>query len=876
MPFNDLKVKAGQKLITIGDVELDKCRHTTAQSVLDGEITISDSLAQGATTALAITGGTALNFVNSTPFILWDSEVIKVTVDSNIQLTVISRGHFGTIDVAHTPSDAILQHLGEADGSCYGTPFTCNSPDSFEANTKLLFRFPSTQLALDQVFYSGYKSWDHKPGAIDPGQSMGKRAGATLTILDGVDNDVYVPYPDRRTDRGTLFTKLIARHPNFENRPIKIHTGFDPLNLNFDNFITREYIIDKAQLKNGVFTISALDPLILSDDAKSKAPVASKGTNTIAIIDASGTITYTGAPAFDYGVATTTVFVRIDSEVIECTVLSDFVLTIDARAIGGTEQADHDVNATIQECLVFDDVNVVEIIETLLTDFTGIPSVFLDDYTDVKAATSTITLTRNINKPTAVKKLIDELIKNGDLTMFYDEVTSIIKIKQVADADIEPININEDDHIGQDSIEFTRDTKNQFTRYTVAWGPNDITEDDGLENFSVVFQSVNLGNEQPRFIGEINEKKTFFNPWLTTSSADTTKGTAIAQRVIDRVEDVPIIAEFDLDIESVFFTQGGNLELGSIINLSSGRAVNVDGSNRAANHQVLSIKDKGGMRYRIKTKLFQDPLAGVNVDFTISDNKEDYDMSTEFAPAAGNYVILINTGVTIGSTSTSNPAFTTGTQAAGVTFDFIIKGSILGAGGAGGDGATSNVNVDTTDFVVFFQGSAALIGGDSMELTVPCTINAGSGAIWAGGGGAAGTQSRAEYEHEVNDSGEFNVITRITSKIEGNGGSGGAGYVGGLGADRGVITFTFTPDDPPPDITNRVTGQTVISVNGQNGSVGGPGVVGSISGGDFGESGDDAPASTSGGASGLAIKTNGNAVVITSGDNPINIKGAIL
>jgi hypothetical protein len=862
MTFNTLKVTAGQKIVTIGDVELDRCQHTTAQSVLDGAITISDSLAQGATTTLAITGGTALSFVNSTPFILWDSEVIKVTVDSDIQLTVISRGHFGTIDVAHSPSSAILQHLGEADGSCYGTPFTCNSPDSFEANTKLLFRFPSTQLDLDQVFYNGYDKWSHKAGTVDPGQSMGKRAGATLTIKDSVDNDVYVPYTDRRTDRGTLFTKLIARHPNFEGRPIKIHTGFDPLDLDFANFITREYVIDKAQLKNGVFTISALDPLILSDDAKSKAPVASKGTNTIAIIDASTTITYTGAPAFDYGAATSKAFVRIDSEVIECTVLSDFVLTIDNRAIGGTEQSDHNINATIQECLVFTAVNVVEIIETLLTDFTGIPSSFLDDYTAVKAATSTITLTRNINKPTSVKKLIDELIKNGDLTMFYDEITSKIKIKQVADADVEPININEDDHIGQDSIEFTRDTKNQFTRYSVAWGPNDITEDTGEENFSIIFQSINLGNEQPEFIGEINEKKLFFNPWLTTSNDDVIIGTSIAQRVIDRVEDVPIIAEFDLDIESVFSTQGGNLELGSIINLSSGRAVNVDGSNRAANHQVLSIKDKGGMRYRIKTKLFQDPLAGVNVDFTISVDKEDYDLSTEFAPVAGNYVILIETGVTIGSTSTSNPAFTTGAQAAGVTFDFVIKGSILGTGGAGGNGGIILNKTPAPPLQVGDDGDPGGSGGDALELTVPCTINAGSGAIWSGGGGAGGTRSALS----INPG-----LTTLTA-FEGNGGSGASGYVASAGGDGGVITFSGFP-----------AVNIVFSVDGATGGPGGAGVIAGVSGGDFGDQGDTPISDPSlpgvggvGGIAGLAIVTNGNNVVITSGNNPINIKGGIL
>jgi len=356
MSFNDLKTKDSQNIVVIADLELDRCRHTTAQSVLDGTITISSSLGIGALGTITISGGNALSFVNSIPYLLWDDELIKVTVDSNIQLTATARAQFGTIDVAHSPASGKLEHQGESDGGCYGTPFTCSSPDSYDANIKLLFRFPSTQLDLDEQFFNGYKTWSHRPALVDPGQTMGKRASATVTLSDHREEDLYVPYPDRRTNNGTLFSKLIARHPNFELRPLKIHTGFDPLGLDFDNFITREYIIDSAQLKNGIFTVKGMDPLILTDEKKAKSPITSLGVNTIAIIDASTTITYTSAPAFDYGVATTTVFVRLDAEVIECTVLSDFVLTIVNRATGGTEKKDHDVNASVQECKVYTDV----------------------------------------------------------------------------------------------------------------------------------------------------------------------------------------------------------------------------------------------------------------------------------------------------------------------------------------------------------------------------------------------------------------------------------------------------------------------------------------------------------------------------------------
>ena len=242
MSFNTLKAQAGQNTATILNIELDKCRHTTAQSVIDGAINISSSLNAGVLGTIAITGGLATSFANSNPYILWDDEIIKVTIDSAIQLTIVSRGHFGTVDVNHTPSAANIKHSGEVDGTCYSFPQTCSSPDSYLAGLTTPFTFPSTQLDWSVNFYNGFRSVNHSPPKVDPGQTMGSRAKMGFSLIDSVDNDVYVPYPDRRTTNGTLFTKLIARNPNFEGRSVTALTGFDPLNYDEDNFIGFEKI----------------------------------------------------------------------------------------------------------------------------------------------------------------------------------------------------------------------------------------------------------------------------------------------------------------------------------------------------------------------------------------------------------------------------------------------------------------------------------------------------------------------------------------------------------------------------------------------------------------------------------------------------------
>ena len=253
------------------------------------------------------------------------------------------------------------------------------------------------------------------------------------------------------------------------------------------------------------------------------------------------------------------------------------------------------------------------------------------------------------------------------------------------------------------------------------------------------------------------------------------------------------------------------------------------------------MKDLGNMQYKIKSRYFQDPV--FDADFTISTNKENYDLSTEYAPAAGHYTVLIDSGVTIGSTSTSIPAFTTGTQAAGVTFAFVIRGSILGMGGAGGDGGNVGSSGDGT---YTSYGDNGFDGGNAFDATVDCTINTGSGVIWAGGGGSAGMISVLVIY------GGNPVVVK-----PGNGGCGGQGYGTSFGGGRGSVTV-FT--------------QTTYGVNGVNGNKLTQGILAGVEGGEFGDNGDDNVNST-GGASGFAIVSNGNNVTITSGNNEINIKG---
>lgn len=855
MSYNELKKVNGAQTCEFIDLTLDWCRYVSDEYLAAGAISVP-SIAQGYTGAIAITGGNATLWTQSNNYLRVNDELIKITIDSDTQLTITARGQFGTSDTAHAAGAANLVHQGEADGSCWGFPHHCSNSDAYLSTSTKTFTFPDTRMDLSKVTYSGFRSVSRSSGQVKPAESMGSRATLTATIADGKDNDVYVPYPSKRTSNGTLFGKILARHPNIKGRKIERYSGFDPLNFDVDNFVSQEYVIDDVQLKKDLFTIKGVDPLQLAEETKSKAPITNNGTTATAITSGTGSFTYTNDVGFKYGAVSTNVFVRIESEIIECTVASEFGLTIVSRGVDGSEEKDHGVNATVQECLVYDSVNVVEIMIDLLTKFTSIDSRFFDDYTSVINATAAITLTTKISKPEAVSKLINELIVVGDLTMFFDENEKLIRIKQVAEQDVQPISINENDHIEIiDSASISLDSKSQYTRAGVNWSPFNATKAKETDDFSIKFLTVDLAAESDRNIGEINEKKTFNCRWLTNQAGDTAKGTAIAQRAIDRTKLTPKIANITLDAENVGYAQGGKLELGTIISLATSESQNVDGSTKSELYQILKIQQKrDSMKHKVTARLFQDPIQGVNIDFTISENKTDYDLSTEFAPAAGNYTVLIDLGVTIGSTTTAKPAFTTGVQAAGVTIDFIVRGSILGAGGAGGAGG-----ILISPVTAYYEqvGQIGFVGGNAFEATIDCTINTGSGEIWAGGGGAAGGTSYT-----------FGDGTFVERKI-GNGGSGGQGFVGGLGAAKGSVNGINSP-----------------SSDGVSGSISSAGKVGDIKGGDFGDKGDDYPfdiieifggfqpvTGQDGGESGFAIVSNGNNVTITAGDNNLNIKG---
>lgn len=198
--------------------------------------------------------------------------------------------------------------------------------------------------------------------------------------------------------------------------------------------------------------------------------------------------------------------------------------------------------------------------------------------------------------------------------------------------------------------------------------------------------------------------------------------------------------------------------------------------------------------------------------------------------------VVVNSGVQLGSTSTSTPGMTVDSNLNGKIITFTNGGTVNGkggAGGAGGSGAASGSIGGT-------GGKALLISGSplSFSLTNNGEINGGGG----GGGGGAGSVSDTGGKSCVGSCNNFSVT----------GGTGGNGY--------GNAANTSGSSGGSAGNPNPCTPSTVTA--GTGGSGGGKGASGSGGGNDNNScAGSGGPA----GAAGAAIDGDSKITYVVSG-----------
>ena len=251
------------------------------------------------------------------------------------------------------------------------------------------------------------------------------------------------------------------------------------------------------------------------------------------------------------------------------------------------------------------------------------------------------------------------------------------------------------------------------------------------------------------------------------------------------------------------------------------------------------------------------------LNVVISSNTEDFNMRS-YALANGwdgtsplIMSVTINTGVTVSSSSTSTPAFTTKTSGdpafpVGSSLTLLNNGIIAGRGGAGGTGANV-VNVTT-----FTNGGAGGAGGPALQAldAISITLN---GVIGGGGGGGGGGGATV-----TSTGGKASIDTGLSG---GGGGGGRSVLSGGNGGAPGTVAGSGDGIEAAVLGTAGASGTvTAPGAGGVGPSLAGSGATSAGSGGlggDLGQPGGAGRTLTgsvggAGGAAGAAVIGNSN------------------
>jgi hypothetical protein len=773
------------------------------------------------------------------------------------------RNAVNVVDIDLDINDPLIDFSGDVNS--YNTPKTTADNAAYNGTIKT-YVFSNQQLQYGVTHFPLLVSVSSTPATLRIGEDVALSASASVTFNTVDTNDSFelpAPYNDRRVT-GPFWPKMYSRN-EFNNRDARLKRGYNPLQLDDDNFQIENYVIKgySGTNRDGGTKIDLIDRLFFASASKAKAPLASDALLKTAMGSITSPINFTGTNLGDKNrsreiVNGDTGTIIIGEEIMSYTITSysggSGSMSL-IRGQGGTSADNHDIDQSIQGCLttlnggVFGAENITDFDRRLFNDFTDVGLAFIDDAKwDAEKASdlSPYNFTNIITKPVEVRTLLKQTIQSSGAWMYFDTILNEIIIGITARFDLPVATLTEDINILQDSMNATPQPNLQVTRASIIHNKLNFSESNDVKNYANVFNIIDDIQEAPRNTGKVNEPDEIISNWYTGSTTDILIANSVVQLKVNRFAEVPNKFVFNLDSKDVgTLPNGERLWYGSVIEVRTRQLTNPDLTLKSSLAQVISVKPLSiEDTYQITAISYSDNIP-TNVDLYITEDQVDLLLTDLLTTTeAREYVVVIGAGVRMTSSAVGIFALRTGTLFAGATLRIINQGFIVGAGGIGGNGAIEN------PATVAGQGSD---GGNAFNLTVDTVLDNLTGLIGSGGGGGGGAGASDSLPIDSNGGG-------------GGGGSGDNDAAGGIGNgvanDGNVGSFNF-----PGTGGTSSTGGT----GGTGGNLGSNGLTGQIGDGIL-----ITAEGALGGDAGNAIITNGNSLIITAGNNTDQIKGAII
>ena len=643
------------------------------------------------------------------------------------------------------------------------------------------FRFTYAQEDIDYDAIPALESVSISPAVIDPGVSIGVRASVRVSI-----RDFQYPLDGTAFDSGTFFGKLRARRRSLQGLALRVIRGEAGQSLS--DMRTEHYVIESLARSGEKVSITAKDLLKLADGDRAQAPAVSTGRLLSAISASDGSLTLTPTGIGDVEYPSSGKVAIGGSEICSFTRSGD-TMTI-TRAQSGTEAKQHDADETVQLVLEYTSESPADIVYDLLTNYTDIDASWcpLSEWKDDIDSYIGRLYTTEIAEPTPVKDLLNELIEQVGLVMWWGAEAQKVRLKS-----LRPVTSARDidtDEIMADSFRFVEQpTKRVSEVWTYFALRNPLEKLDDTQNYRSVHVTID-----PDALDEYEQPaiRKIYSRWIGLNNRPA--AARLNDLLIARYRDPPRKFSFTL------FRTSDAPELGQGLNLDHWSLQDEDGAGLAAPAQLISVEPAED-RYVCDAEemLFTAPDDSetgrlIIIDTSVNNvNLRTLHDALYTTPESGDQITcVIPSAVVVGSNSATLPAFDVGTWPEGVTLSLVNNGRITGRGGSGG----------TAYEGVFIAAGA---GGPGFYTRQAITIT-NNGVIAGGGGGGGG-------------GGVTNLGNELEPIWRWAGGGGGAGHLPGAPGDGTAFGQAGT-------LTSGGSGGFDSLVGSRGGSGGGPGQAG--------------------------------------------------
>jgi len=741
------------------------------------------------------------------------------------------------------------------DQKCWNSLGTCQDRANFATvATTIRFCMPADYRSQDIEAWPNIANITFQPAILSLGKDLGTRSSLKVTFEEHPWADtgpLYDKYLADRTydpwEQGTFWAKLRARNPFMRGRAMRWIQGTDDQAI--ADMDTRHFLIESfdGPDDSGRFTIIAKDALKMADGDRAQAPLLSPGRLNANITDVatSATLAPTGIGDTDYPASG---YLNIGGKEIVSFTRSSDTLTI-TRAQFNTDAVAHTAGDRLQLCLYYSAEDPADIVEDLLTTYAGVDAglITIAAWQAESAAFYRRVNTRLIAEPTPVKMLLSELIEQCGLAIWWDDLDEQIRF-QVLRAVSTSAELYDDDNIVEGSLRVREQPEKRISQVWTRFGQfNPLKSADAADNYRSSVRTVDLDAELDEGQKAIKE---IFSAWIPFGGL--TAATRVNDIQLGRFLTAP--RHFTWQVYrwgSATPTMGEGVQIEGMV------LQDATGARETVPVQITRIEPREDV-YIVEAE----EMLFVNIDTedldtrTIIIDANTYDVNLRtmhdalFPALDGGEIVtcIINSGVIVGSTSISTPAFDLGSWPTTSVTGNRTSGSPIISSIASTTGLTAGMYVTGTGIPT---------------KTKILTVDSGT-QITLDKNATSGTATSTVLTVQT-------VILEITlnGRIEGKGGDGGDGGYGTTagtdGEDGGDALYSRVWAEIAAGASSEIWGggggggggratSVVFSVYRGAGGGGGagsePGAEGVAKAGEWGDATDGSPGTTEAGGAG--------------------------